>query len=51
VGSGYVVKARKDGYTLSTIVLAPLMLEDIPYNTEKGLTFICKIIDAPAVLL
>jgi tripartite-type tricarboxylate transporter receptor subunit TctC len=53
VGSAYVVKAKKDGYTLmvttlSTIVLAPLILEGIPYDTEKGLTFICKIIDAPS---
>jgi tripartite-type tricarboxylate transporter receptor subunit TctC len=53
VGSAYVVKARKDGYTLmvttlSTIVLAPLMLEGIPYDTKKDLTFICKIIDAPS---
>jgi tripartite-type tricarboxylate transporter receptor subunit TctC len=53
VGSAYVVKARKDGYTLmvttlSTIVLAPLALEGIPYDTEKDLTFICKIIEAPS---
>jgi tripartite-type tricarboxylate transporter receptor subunit TctC len=53
VGAAYLVKARKDGYTLmvttlSTIVLAPLMLEGIPYNTEKDLTFLCKIIDAPS---
>lgn len=53
VGSAYVVKAKKDGYTLmattlSTIVLAPLTLEGIPYDTNKDLTFICKIIDAPS---
>jgi len=53
VGSAYVVKARKDGYTLmatsiSSIVLAPLILKGIPYDTDKDLTFICKIIDAPS---
>jgi tripartite-type tricarboxylate transporter receptor subunit TctC len=53
VGSAYLVKAKKDGYslmvtTLSSIVLAPLMLEGIPYDTEKDLISICKIIDAPS---
>jgi len=53
VGAAYVVKARKDGYTLmvttlSTIVLAPLILQGMPYDTEKDLSFICKVIDAPS---
>lgn len=53
VGTAYLVRAKKDGYTLmvttlSTIVLAPLILKGIPYDTEKDLTFLCKIIDAPS---
>ncbi len=53
VGAAYLVRAKKDGYTLmvttlSTIVLAPLILKGIPYDTEKDLTSLCKIIDAPS---
>lgn len=53
IGAAYLAKAKKDGYTLmgtslSTLILAPLMLEGIPYDTNKDIIPVCKIIDAPS---